>query len=347
MPAISIDTFFACSLMVLLVLSAMTVTAKILQPLISTSTNVEAAQRLSEVARRMLLYAGKPADWGRDELMVPEEFGLAEVGEASPYALDIDKVSRLNSKNIYGLSYAQIFTGLKTPDLSFRIEIKPVFDVRLKLTATSEGSDETTYTFEAATERDDGIQVPTVLRAYVLAESLQRAYEIQNKDGKTSFNVTIPRSLENRAILVVFAKFTYNSRIVSYTVYSFAQSSEKSAFVRLSPLNHTLTLTPTSANIVLENVYAIAHNGVWRLTQNGNVFSIPALVDPCPTVLVVFGLNATQPFVEWAAYPQVPLQVGVDFANLLSLSDVYAYTQLVSIGFGIYKCTILLGGPKT
>ncbi|MEM2463396.1 MAG: hypothetical protein QXY07_01780 [Candidatus Bathyarchaeia archaeon] len=333
--------------MVLLALSAMIATAKILQPIINTSTNIEAAQRLSEAVRRILLYTGKPADWGRDGQTVPEEFGLAEAGEAGSYALDIDKVSRLNSKNIYCLSYAQIFTGLKTPDLSLRIEIKTVFDVKLNLTAITEGSDETIYTFEATTEKDCGIHVPTVLRAYVLAESLQQAYEIQNGNGRTSFNVTIPRSLESRAVLVVFAKFTYNGRVASYTVYSFARSGERSAFVRLSPLNYTLTLTPTNANIVLENVYAIAYNGVWRLTQNGNVFSIPASVDPCPTVLVVFGLNATQPFVEWVAYPQVPLQIGVDFANLLSLSDIYAYTQLVSIGSGIYKCTILLGGSKT
>lgn len=334
--------------MVLLVLSAMTATAKILQPLINTSTKVENAQRFSGIARRTLLYAGKPADWGRDGRIVPEEFGLAEVGEADPYALNIDKVSRLNSENVYGLSYAQIFKGLKTPDLSFRIEIKPVFDVKLNLTATSEGSDETTYTFEAATEKDGGIQVPTALRAYVLAGSLQQVYEIQNRDGKTSFNVAFPKILESQAILVVFAKSIHNNRVVSYAVYSFAQSGSRGAFVRLSPLNYTLTLTPTSSNIVLESVYAISYSGVWQLTpRNGSAFSIPAFVDPCPTVLVVFGLNATQSFVEWTAYPQVPIQIGVDFANLLSLSDVYAYTRLVSIGSGIYKCTILLGGPKT
>ncbi|MEM2386378.1 MAG: hypothetical protein QXO67_05280 [Candidatus Bathyarchaeia archaeon] len=351
MPAISIDTFFACSLMVLLVLSAMTAAARILQPLINTPTNLEAAQRLGEIAKQILLYAGKPADWGRSGQMVPEEFGLAEAGADSPYTLDMDKVSRLNSENIYGLSYAQIFTGLKAPDLSFRIEIKPVFNVNMNLTSVSEGLEERTYTFKVATEKDSGVKVSTVLKAYVLAETILQAHTIQNVNGETSFNVTLPKSLESPAVLVVFAKSTHSSRIFSHSVYAFAQSGKpapEGAFLRLSPLNHTLSVTSTSTEIVLGKVYALTFDNVWELPQTGDkVFSIPRAVDPGPMVLVVFGSNAAQPFIEWTAYPQIPLQIGVDFASLLNSSDVYAYEHLVNIGYGIYKCTILIGGSKT
>jgi len=352
MPAISIDTFFACSLMVLLVLTAMTATAKILQPLINMSANVEVAQRLGEVARHMLLYAGKPADWGRNAQIIPEEFGLAEAeaGANNPYALDIDKVSRLSSENIYGLSYAQIYTSLKAADLSFRIEIKPVFNVKVNQTASFEDSNETTYTFEVATEKDDGAPVSAVLKAYVLTENLQQVLNIQNVNGRTSFNITLPKDLESPSVLVAFAKSTYNDRIVSYAVYSLASSSgttSKRGFLRLSPINHTLTVTPISNETLLEKVYALTFNGVWQLAQTENhTFNIPASIDPCPTVLVAFGSNATQSFVEWTAYPQIPVEIGVDFASLLSISDVYAYTSLVSVGNGIYKCTIFLGGPK-
>ncbi len=350
MPAISIDTFFACSLMVLLVLTAMTATAKILQPLINMSANVKAAQRLGEVARHMLLYAGKPADWGRNAQTIPEEFGLAETEASNPYALDIDKVSRLNSENIYGLSYAQIYTSLKAADLSFRIEIKPVFNVKVNQTATFEDSNETTYTFEVATEKDDGAPVSAVLKAYVLTENLLQALTIQNVDGRTSFNITLPKDLESPAVLVAFAKSTYNDRVVSYAVYSLTSSSgttSKRGFLRLSPINHTLTVTPISNETILEKVYALTFNGVWQPTKTENhTFSIPASVDPCPTVLVAFGSHATQSFVEWTAYPQIPVEVGVDFTSLLSISDVYAYTSLVSVGRGIYKCTIFIGGLK-
>lgn len=350
MPAISIDTFFACSLMVLLVLSAMTATAKILQPLINASSNVDAAQRFDEIAKHMLLYTGKPADWGRNGQIIPEEFGLAEAGASDPYALDIDKVSRLNGENIYSLSYAQIFTSLKTSDLSFRIEIKPFFEVKITLAAVAGDWDETIYTFDVITEKDGGGRVSTVLKAYVVTETLLQAYTIQNIGGKTSFNITLPKSLKGPFLLVVLAKSAHNNRIVSYAVHSFTRLGEpatRSAFIRLSPLNYSLTVTLANAEVVLENVYALTFNHVWRLNQTGNnVFSIPASLDASPTVLVAFGLNATQQFVEWTAYPQVPLQIGVDFASLQGISDVYVHAHPVSISNGIYKCTVFLGGPK-
>ncbi|MCS7124911.1 MAG: hypothetical protein NZ932_05820 [Candidatus Bathyarchaeota archaeon] len=350
MPAISIDTFFACSLMVLLVLSAMSATAKILQPLINTSTNVEAARRLSEVAKRILLYAGKPADWGQWGQLVPEEFGLADVGADNPYALDVDKVSRLNRENAYCLSYAQIFTSLKAPDLMFRIEIKPVFAVKLNLTAVFEGSDKKVYTFEVATLKDDGVQVSAILKAYVLAGNLLKAHSFQKFDGWGSFNITVPKYLESPFALVVFAKSAHNSRLASYAVYTFTQNGEpaqEGAFLRLSPLNQTLTVTPMGAGVVLEKVYALTFSRVWQLTRiESNIFSVPASVDSCPTVLVAVGSNATKPLIEWTAYPQIPLKIGVDFANLPSASDIYVYEHLVSIGYGTYKCTIFLGRPK-
>jgi len=40
MPAISVDTFFACSLMVLLVLSAMASTSKLLYPHINNTVTI-------------------------------------------------------------------------------------------------------------------------------------------------------------------------------------------------------------------------------------------------------------------------------------------------------------------
>ncbi|MEM2589244.1 MAG: hypothetical protein QXL91_00670 [Candidatus Bathyarchaeia archaeon] len=347
----SIDTFFACALMVLLVLSAMTATAKILQPLINTQAKIETSQRFGEVAKRILLYTGKPANWGLDGQIVPEEFGLAEAGASSPYALDIDKVSRLNSENLYCLSYSQIFTSLKSPDISFRIEIKPIFNVKLNLTAVIQDSDKMIYTFEAATEKDDGLAVFTNLKVFVLAESLLQTYTFQNACGRASFNVTVPISLESPALLVVFAKSTYNNRVVSYGVYSIAGRGEppsKGTFLKLSPINNTLTVTPTSSEAILTSAYAITFNDAWRLTQTGsNTFSIPESIDESPTVLIVFGLNATQNFVEWTAYPQIPVQVGVDFVSLLSTTNVYAFEHLVSIGYGIYKCIIFIGGPKT
>ncbi|MBX5320541.1 MAG: hypothetical protein QHH12_04175 [Candidatus Bathyarchaeota archaeon] len=355
MPAISIDTFFACSLTVLLVLSAMTATAKLLQPLIASPLETEAAKRYGEIAKYMMLNVGKPFNWGQNSQTFPEEFGLAEANAQNPYVLDVDKVSRLNSESLYALSYAQIFTILKVSDVSFRLEIKPLFDVGVNLTATFENVDETVYEFEVVTEKS-GAEVPTDIKFYVVAEDFLQASNIYNSDGRRRFNATIPNSVNGPALLVVFAKSAFNAGLSSFAAYAFAHNSSEPAsrgnFLRLSPLNYTLTVLPLSLNKALSTAYALTFNYAAKLTQIASdnqtaTFSIPRFADASPTVLVVTGWNSTRFFVEWTAYPQIPLEIGVDFTKASSLSDVFAYDYLVTIGSAIYKCTVWLGGPKT
>lgn len=355
MPAVSIDTFFACALMVLLALSAMTATAKLLQPLITSPLEAEAAERYGQIAKYMLFNVGKPWNWGQNRQNVPEEFGLAEANAQNPYALDIDKVSRLNSESLYALSYAQIFTILKVSDVSFRLEIKPLFDVDVNLTATFENVDETVYEFEVTTEKN-GASVSADIKFYVVAEDFLQASNVYHSDGRERFNVTISNSVNGPALLVVFAKAASNARIVSFAVYAFAHNScepaSRGTFLRLSPLNYTLTVLPINPETVMSRVYALTFNYASRLSQTASdnqtaAFSISRFAEASPTVLVVTGRNSTRFFAEWTAYPQIPLEIGANFTEATALSNVYAYDYLVTIGSAIYKCTIWLGGAKT
>ncbi|MGB9853859.1 MAG: hypothetical protein ACPLRY_03510 [Candidatus Bathyarchaeales archaeon] len=354
MPAISIDTFFACSLMVLLVLSAMAATTKIIYPSINDTLDAEAAKRFREIAEYMLLSPGEPSNWGQNRTTVPETFGLAKAYTENPYTLDLDKVSRLNGENLYALSYAQIFTSLGIQDVSFRLEIKPVFDVCINLTEVFESADQTTYEFEVLTEKS-GAAVSALLRLYVVAENFLETSAMYYSDGEVHLNVTVPNAVNGPALLVVFAKASFNPKIASFGVYSFAHNSpepaEKDTFLRLSPLNYSLTATLARPEVVLSNAYSLTFNYSSTLTQNANenqfaTFSIPKLLDSSPTVLVVTGWNSTEFFAEWVAYPQIPLQVGASFADSQSFSNVFSYTYLVTIGSAIYQCTVWLGGTR-
>lgn len=354
MPAISIDTFFACSLMVLLVLSAMTATASLLYQPISGSFGDEASTRYGEIAKYILLNTGKPADWGKSSQTVPEEFGLADAEAAHPYTLDVDKVSRLNGESLHALSYAQIYTSLKIPDVVFRIEIIPLFETFVNLVANYESEGEAIYEFEVKTVRS-GVNVPTELRLYVIAESLLQDLGIYSSGGEIRLNVTIPNSIDGPALLVVLAKSQCDAKIVSFAVYAFAHNSQnpvsKGSFLRLSPLNHTLTVVLNNPNIVLLDVYALTFSYSLTLekttSQNQSVtFNIPKILDASPIVLVANGRNSTQFFVEWTVYPQIPVANGISPADSISLADVYAYTYLVTINSALYKCTVWLGGPK-
>jgi hypothetical protein len=340
--------------MVLLVLSAMAATAGLLYPPISSSFGTEASKRYEEIAKHILLNVGKPADWGKNSQTVPEELGLAEAEAADPYTLDVDKVSRLNSENLYALSYAQIYASLKIPDVSFRIDIKPVFETSINLITAYEDANETTYEFEVATVRS-GANVPAELRLYVTAENFLQNLGVYISDGGILFNVTIPKSVNGPALLVVLAKSRYNAKIVSFAVYAFAHNYQnpkpKGTFLRIAPLNYTLTVVPNNAEITLSGVYALTFNHHQTLERKTNqnqsvTFDIPKFLDASPTVLVATGWNSTQFFIEWTVYPQVPVGIGINPTESMNLSDFYAYTYLVTVNSVVYRCTVWLGGPK-
>jgi hypothetical protein len=354
MPAISIDTFFACSLMVLLVLSAMAGSSKLLYPYINDAVDENIAERYKEISKYLLLNAGKPSNWGQNSQEAPETFGLAKNGSDNPYELDIDKVLRLNSENIYALNYAQIFTALKMSDISFRIEIKPIFEVTINLTATFAGTNETTYQFEISTEKH-GAMVETELKCYAIAENHFKAENAYTSDGKAYMNITIPNNVNGPTLLVVFARSVSNTKLTSFNAYAFAHNSAepkpKGTFLRLSPINYALTASFVYPEIFLSNAFALTFNYNSTLTQTANsndsaTYSTPRFLEASPTLLVVTGKNSTDFFAEWTAYPQIPVQIGANFAGSTTLSNVFAYTYIITINSALYECTVWLGGPK-
>jgi hypothetical protein len=353
MPAISVDTFFACALMVLLVLSAMATTSKILYPHINNEIYTITQERYREVSKYLLLNTGTPSNWGQNSEIIPETFGLAKTSSHDFYELDMDKVSRLNSENFYALSYAQIFTAFGMSDVSFRIEIEPLFEVRINLTDTSEGINQTSYQFEILT-RTQGVPIQTELTHYVIAENYIETSSTYSSNGETYANITLSENVRGPALFAVFAKATSNSKIASFGVYAFAHNStepkSKGSFLRLSPLNHALNAV-SAYSVNLSETYALTYNYNTVLTptssnnQSAN-YSIPQFLDQSPTLLVVTGWNTTVFFTEWVAYPQIPVQIGADFASLTTLSNVFANTYVVTIDSVLYKCTVWLGGPR-
>lgn len=354
MPAISVDTFFACSLMVILVLSAMAATSKLLYPYINNTIDSSLAERYREISKYLLLNCGTPSNWGQNCQTIPTTFGLAEADSDNAYTLDIEKVSRLNSENLYAMSYAQIFTALKMSDVSFRIEIKPIFDVTINLTATFQLANETSYQFDSLTQ-ENGISIQSELKCYAIAEGFLETNYVYASNGQTRFNITIPNDVEGPALLVAFAKATYDPRIVSFGVYAFEHGSAnpkpKNMFLGLSPLNHTLTTSFVYLGINLSRVYALTINyySILEQTASNNqsaTYNIPNFLDSSPTLIVATGWNSTVFFTEWTAYPQIPLQIGANFAGTSTLSNVFAYAYIITINSALYECTVWLGGPK-
>lgn len=354
MPAASVDTFFACALMVLLVLSAMASTSKLLYPYMNYAVDKNVAERYKQISRYLLLNAGTPSDWGKSNQTTPTTFGIAKTGSDEPYDLDIDKATRLNSENAYAISYAQMFSALKMPDISFRIEIKPVFEVTINLTATYAGTNETIYQFEISTAKH-GVPIPTDLKCYCIAEEYLEAASPFTSSGRAYVNTTIPSTVRGPALLAVLARSIYQRKTVSFNSYSFAHGSAKpepdGTFLRFGLLNHTLDASFAQSNLTLLKTWAFTfdHNSILSETASDNqsvTYDIPRFADSGPIIIVSTGTNSTTFFSEQITYPQIPLQTGADFAILKTNAKVSTYTYSVTIDSAIYECIIWIGGLR-
>ncbi|UCB60290.1 MAG: hypothetical protein JSW72_09330 [Candidatus Bathyarchaeota archaeon] len=348
MPASSIDTFFACSLMVILIVSAMAGTAKIAQPFLANSTNMSDFERVRSLTEYMLLSTGTPSNWGNDAEVIPSVFGLATATQ-QPYELDLDKVCRLNSRNAYSIKYADVVAGL-VEDVVLNVKICPLFEVLIGLTSIQSEENTTKYTFQISTTKS-GIPISAWLSCYLVVEAnIYRLSSSTDSKGQSFVNATLSNSLAGAAIFAVFAKFKAHSQMMGFNVFSFGHNVEppepNNTFLRLSPLNHVLNVSFQNLTIEVSNASIITYNYQFTLSQTatGNQteeYAIPHLLDDSPMILVLSGHNASvTSFTEWTAYPQVPMEIGPDISESTTSTKAPALTYIVIVNSVLYKAVI-------
>jgi len=353
MPASSIDTFLACSVMIVLVLSAIVSTSNTLRPSMNELLHRNDAERFQQLAQYLLLNKGAPSNWGSLSDVVPDSLGLADSASSQPYQLDVDKVSRLNSQNIYSLSYSQLWQSFGVSDVSFRIEIKTLFNLTTTLTSTSSGVNDTTYQFEVYAEKS-GAPVLARLHSYVVARDYVNSLASStSSNGHSSIIVTIPNSKNGTAILLTFAKAESNPQTVAFDVCTFSHNSSEPSpnrtFTRLNPLNYVLNVTFTypSEEVLKTLVFTYNYNfSLIEKSRNAQTaeYHIPRLLDASPMLLVITGLNQSSCFAEWSSYPQVPLQIGADFDESTNGAKTVSFCHIVTINSALYEIVTKWGG---
>lgn len=347
MPAISIDTFFACTLMITVIVAAMAMTAKIIQPYIDSIENLNQTDYLKELADQILLSTGEPQNWGSNRTLMPEIFGLAKNNSLVPYELDVDKVCRLNPENAYHISYPSLLESLKIKNVALRISITQIIDISITPIANQSSDSLTNYTFQIKV-KEEGLPVSASLHCYMLAKNfLSGVYTNTNQNGEATVSFAIPNDSNGTALLVAFARNSQDERIAGYATYSFGHLSESPppnrSFVELSPLDYRLYVNKLYDDATLLEAYALTYSYNKTLTlSNNSAYDIPEFLDKSPMMLVVTGTNSSDYFVEWTAYPQIPLEMGANMQGLESSSFLY----IVSINEVLYKVRIQCEGPS-
>ena len=343
MPTVSIDTFFACSLIVSVALLATASLVGTMQTRINSLQDLNKDDYLRTIAEHIVTSYGTPVDWGSSNA-VPTTFGLSDSDSSHLYELDIDKISRLNSQNSYSLSHIQVSNAARLNNIALGISLSQMLSITVMPSAKTTVGDATAYTFKISVSQASG-STNASLHCYVVTRDfLSDVSNTTSSGGIGYISVQIPNSSSGPALLIVFARASFDDRITSYEAYSFAHLSQEPSpnhtFLGLSPLNYTLNLNSNFSGIIIEQEYAFSYAYQSNLTSiTTTTYAIPAFVDKSPIILAISGLNGTTAFIEWVSYPDIPLDFGSNFEN--SEENVFVY--IVTVKETLYKLTLSFG----
>lgn len=343
MPTTAFDTFFACTILVAAALIATAFFTSNMQIRIDNTEDLNKNSYLNAIADHIIASPGTPTAWGTSTSL-PEDFGLAQAQSTTPYELDPDKVSRLNSQNNASLTHTQIAVAAKLDNLAFGVSVSPLMTISIAQTENHTAGSNTVFTFAASTVVNSK-PTDTTLHAYVLANNYFANSTESLPSGVGYFSVEVPSVDTDKALLVVFARASFDDRVASYAVYSFADSAQQSTpcntVVSLSALDYNLTVTPNMPDITLQKGYLLAYNYQSNLTASAsNPSPFPKAIDKSPFVIVVCGHSGVEYFQEWTAYPQVPLMAGSSFEG----SEKTIFSYLVTVKGSLYKLELSFGG---
>lgn len=342
MPSTAFDTFFACTIIVMAVLIATAFLGVTLQARISGTDETNKDSYLKAIADHIVTYPGNPTNWGT-ESAVPADFGLAKYPAIGAYQLDIDKVSRLNRRNINVLSYVELLNSAKLNNMSLGISVKQVMDLSIRQLTTTDVSGVTYAELSVATSINSK-PTSAELHCYIVADGYFYNASAQiPSSGSYTLTIQVPTDVAEGAVALAFARSTFDSRITSYAVYSIAngaqESTPSSIGLSLSPQNYRLSYT-IAPDVSVDNVYALTYSYNNNITAfQGSSCTIPRLIDGSPIVLVACGQNGTSYLQEWTSYPQVPFDAGSTFSN--SERNVFGY--LVTVEGVLYRVEVSLG----
>lgn len=328
-------------------------TSKIMAPYLNDLSQRDDEERFQELGIHILLNAGNPTNWGQIRDTALNSLGFAKAGTSLPYELDIDKISRMNSENVFSLTYLQLWEVLGMRDIAFQIEVRTLFDLSVNMISNSSQGNQTTYEFKVTALRS-GMPISASLVGYVaLKDFVDKATSSTDSSGVGSFSVNIPNSLNGTALIVVLARAQADPQMVSFSTYSFGHNASSHfpnrTYTRLSPLNCILnaSLVYTTVEILKAQIFTFNYN--FNLTEKAygiqsREYYIPHLLDSSPMIMVLTGTNGSASFAEWVSYPQLPLQIGANFSESTTGSKIVSKSHIVTINSALYEVVTKWGG---
>ena len=342
MPASSFDTFFACTILVAAALVGTAFLGSTMQARIDGTQDINKGSYLKAIADHIITNPGSPIDWGISSTN-PLDFGLAASESTAPYDLDVDKITRLSNLSNQSLSTFDLATSAKLNNIAFGISVSQIMTLAIEQTSNYTSGNEIFVNFTVSTVIDSK-PASANLHCYVIAGGYVDTVNgsSSSSSGVSFIAVPVHGSSVDNALLLIFARASFDDRITSYGVYNFADSMQETASSQRlpSPKDYTLNL-PANISETLQNGYAFSYSAEQLLVYTHGVSQcrLPRLVDSSPLIIVMCGSDDGIPFEEWTAYPQVPLKTGVNFSD--QEQNVFSY--IVTINGVLYRLDLSLG----
>ena len=343
MPSAAIDTFFACTLIISVALIATASLTATMQTNINNLQDLNKQSYLRTTAEQIVTSYGSPVDWGSSD-MTPDSFGLAQAGGSQIYALDVDKICRLNSQSGCPLSYSEVSKAARLSNIALGITVTQILSITIEPLGNTTIGETTTYNFKITVKANLEPTSANLQCDVIAKDALSSVSNATSSAGIGYVSFQLPNSSNGAVLLVVFARATFDDRLTAYETYMFPHLSQETlpnqTFLDLSPLNNKLSVNTNFPNTTIDDcdAFSYAYQAKPTLISSGT-YEIPELLDKSPMVLVASGFNESTYFVEWCAYPSVPLSFGSNFAN--TEQNTFVYT--VSIKDTLYKLTVTLG----
>ncbi len=342
MPTSSIDTFFACTVILAAALIATVFLASTLQLQIDDSQDLNKQSYLNALADHVINSPGAPSDWGTTNVSL-SDFGLALSGSQSFSELDVDKINRLYNSSFYSPEFV---ASINLYNTALGLKISQLLDIEIQQSSSSTVNNLTTFTFDISTSLNSK-PTSAALHAYTKATNfLSNTSSSISANGSCSLLIEIPETFVNSSRLIVFARASIDSRMTSFAVYDFNSSTQEfvSNDVSLTidgPINSTLTWVSNNSSLAIEKVDVFS----FGYAQNASVTNgtahclLPILVDSSPQIIILSGHVNGSIFQTWISNPRVPFEVGSDFNQ----SEQNVFTYLTTIKKNLYKVEVTLG----
>jgi len=343
LPTSSFDTFFACTILIAAALIGTAFLSSTLQTRIVNTEDINKDSYLKAIADYIINSPGTPINWGTST-DVPDDFGLAAFASTIPYELDMDKITRLSIFNSYSLSPFDMAKATKLNNIALGIAFSQLLTIDILQSSNSTIGGEMSFTFTISTSINS-IPTGSNLHCYISADNyLANITGTTPENGVGQLILRVPSASIDNALLIIFAKATFDDRITSNAIYNFANSTQESTpsktDLTLTPLDYTLIFDETSPNLTVQNAYVFSYTYQQTLTSiQSSHYSIPKLIDTSPLVLIVCGLNGANYFQEWTVYPQIPLNAGANFIG--SEQNIFSY--IVTVNGVLYRLDLSLG----